>query len=126
MGTPASSARAAGRVHGNRAVACSPMNRDGSSAQGNWNVTIDTPAGERSGVLELCADGGRLTGFMTDGKHRVPLADGRIDGNQLHWSAQISKPMSMNLKFTATVEGDEIRGVAKHFLGKARFSGRRL
>jgi hypothetical protein len=33
--------------------------------------------------------------------------------------------MSMKLKFTATVDGDRISGVAKHLLGKAAFSGTR-
>lgn len=101
------------------------MSRGGNSAQGQWNVIIETPGGERSAVLELNADAGRLTGFMTDGKRRVPVADGRIEGNELRWSAQVSEPMRLNLKFTATVEGDEIRGVAKHFLGTVEFRGTR-
>jgi hypothetical protein len=33
--------------------------------------------------------------------------------------------MSLNLKFTAKVESDEINGVARHFLGTASFRGRR-
>ncbi|HEX3845906.1 MAG TPA: hypothetical protein VHV81_00880 [Steroidobacteraceae bacterium] len=101
------------------------MSRNGAGIQGKWNVTIEAPGGDRSGVLELATAGGSLTGFMTDGKHRVPIADGRVNGNELQWTARITKPMSMSLKFTATVAGDEIEGTAKHFLGAARFRGRR-
>ena len=95
------------------------------SVQGRWHVIIETPAGTRSGVLELHADGAHLTGSMSDGERQVPIADGRIEGKELRWSAKISKPMSLSLKFSATVEGDEIRGEARHFLGRAAFRGRR-
>jgi hypothetical protein len=101
------------------------MKREGDDVQGKWQVTIETPAGERSGFLELTSDGRSLTGFMSDGERRVPIADGRVDGNELYWSAKITKPMSLTLKFTAKVREDEIDGVAKHFLGTARFRGRR-
>ena len=90
-----------------------------------WNVVVKTPAGERSGVLELTTDGKQLTGFMSDGERHVPIADGRVDGESLSWTARISKPMSLSLKFTASIEGDRISGAAKHFLGKASFSGKR-
>jgi len=93
--------------------------------QGIWNVVLETPAGDRRGVLELKTDGEKLTGVISDGEHLVPIADGRVDGDVLRWSAKISKPMSLTLKFTATVEGDRISGVAKHLLGKATFKGTR-
>ncbi len=32
------------------------------TAQGTWNVTIDIPGGQRTGVLELQVDGAVLTG----------------------------------------------------------------
>jgi hypothetical protein len=101
------------------------MKREAGNVQGKWHVTIETPAGARSGVLELSSDGRSLTGFMSDGERRVPIADGRVDGNELQWTAKITKPMSLNLKFTAKVESDEINGVARHFLGTASFRGRR-
>lgn len=92
--------------------------------QGKWQVTISTPMGEKSGVLELKVDGTTLTGSLSDGSHHVEISDGRIAGNTLSWSAKISKPR-MSIKFTATVEADRISGVAKHLLGKAPFSGTR-
>jgi hypothetical protein len=93
--------------------------------QGKWNITIKTPMGERSGVLELKTEGTALTGSMSDTDHYAAISDGKVQGNELSWSAKITKPMRMSLKFTATVEADRISGAAKHLLGKATFTGTR-
>ena len=93
--------------------------------QGKWNITIKTPVGEKSGVLELKAEGTTLTGSMSDADHFAAISDGKVDGNKLSWSAKITKPMHLSLKFTATVEADRISGAAKHLLGRATFTGTR-
>jgi hypothetical protein len=93
---------------------------------GKWNVTIKTPAGDRSGVLELKTEGTTLTGSMTGPDHIAEISDGKVNGNQLSWSAKITKPMRLSLKFTAAVEADRISGAAKHLLGKATFTGTRI
>lgn len=93
--------------------------------QGRWNITIKTPVGDKSGVLELKTEGTRLTGSLSDAEHFAAISDGTVEGNQLRWSAKITKPMRMSLKFTAIVEADRISGAAKHLLGKATFTGTR-
>jgi hypothetical protein len=93
--------------------------------EGRWNITIKTPVGEKSGVLDLKTEGSALTGSMSDADHYAAISDGKVQGNQLSWSAKITKPMRMSLKFTATVEADHISGAAKHLLGKATFTGTR-
>jgi hypothetical protein len=93
--------------------------------QGKWNITIKTPMGDKSGVLELKTEGASLTGSLSDAEYYAAISDGKVDGNTLSWSAKITKPMRMSFKFTATVEADRISGAAKHLLGKATFSGTR-
>jgi ABC-type uncharacterized transport system permease subunit len=93
--------------------------------QGKWNITIKTPMGDKSGVLDLKIEGSALTGSMSGADHYAAISDGKVQGNQLSWSAKITKPMRMSLKFTATVEADRISGSAKHLLGKATFTGTR-
>ena len=97
-----------------------------NGAQGRWRVTIDTPMGVRSGVLELTIEGDRLSGSLSDGEHHVPLSDGRVRGDELTWSAKVQKPMRLSFKFTARVLGDRIEGVARHMLGSAKFTGERV
>lgn len=93
--------------------------------QGKWNITIKTPMGDKSGVLELKIDGATLTGSLSDADHHAEISDGRVMGNKLSWSAKITNPMRMNFKFTAVVEADRISGAAKYLLGKATFTGTR-
>jgi len=61
-----------------------------------------------------------LTGSLSDAEHYAAISDGKVEGNQLSWSAKVTKPMRMSFKFTATVEADRISGAAKHLLGKRR------
>jgi hypothetical protein len=93
--------------------------------QGKWNITIKTPMGDKSGVLELNVSGKTLTGSLSDAEHHVAISDGRVEGNRLSWKAKITKPMRLSFKFTAIVEQDRISGDARHFLGAATFSGTR-
>jgi hypothetical protein len=93
--------------------------------QGRWNITLKTPMGERSGVLELATSGTTLTGSMSDGDHSAAISDGKVEGNRLSWSAKIIKPMRLSLKINALVEGDKISGAARHLLGSATFTGTR-
>jgi hypothetical protein len=94
--------------------------------QGKWRITINTPMGERSGVLELQVSGKTLTGSLSDAEHHVAISDGKIEGNRLSWQAKITKPMRLNFKFTAIVDEDRISGAARHLLGTATFSGTRV
>jgi hypothetical protein len=93
--------------------------------QGKWNITIKTPVGDKAGVLELKTEGTTLTGSLSDAEHYAEISGGKVVGNKLSWSAKITKPMRMNLKFTAIVEADRISGAAKHLLGHATFTGTR-
>jgi len=94
--------------------------------QGKWNITIKTPMGDKSGVLDLTVSGKTLTGSLSDAEHHVAISDGRVEGNKLSWKAKITKPMRLSFKFSATVEQDRISGDARHLLGSATFSGTRV
>ena len=89
-------------------------------------MTINTPIGVKSGVLELLVSGNTLTGSLSDADHYVAISDGKVEGNRLSWQAKITKPMRLSLKFTATVDEDRISGTARHMLGTASFSGTRI
>jgi hypothetical protein len=95
------------------------------TVQGKWNITIKTPIGDRTGVLDLKVDGTTLSGSLSDAEHFAAISHGKIEGNKLEWSAKLTKPMRMTFKFTATVEADRIEGSAKHLLGNVTFHGNR-
>ena len=96
------------------------------SADGSWNTTINTPMGAQNGTLILQTSGSELTGKMVGAQGEMALTDGKADGNNLSWKAQMTSPMPMTLEFTATVDGDKISGNVKlGMFGNASFSGTR-
>lgn len=96
------------------------------SADGIWNVTLQTPMGEQKGVLTLTSEGGSLEGTLDTSMGNLPLTDGKVSGDHLTWQTKMTKPMPMNLKFTADVSGDTISGTFKMgLMGKSAFEGTR-
>ncbi len=96
------------------------------SADGTWNMTMNTPMGEQKGTLTLKSNGDVLEGKMEGGQGAQEIEDGKIDGNSLSWIINMTQPMAMKLEFSATVDGDGISGdVNLGAFGKATFSGTR-
>jgi hypothetical protein len=96
------------------------------SANGTWNIVIDTPMGQREAQLTLTSDGGKLTGSHAAEGSAGEIMDGTISGNQVGWKADITDPMPMTLEFSGTVEGDTMSGdVRAGAFGSFPFTGRR-
>lgn len=96
------------------------------SADGTWNVTMNSPMGAQDATLVLATDGDTLTGSMNSPQGSMDITDGTIDGDALTWKAALTQPMPITLEFTATVDGDSISGdVALGSFGNATFSGTR-
>src|ERR1700679_626071 len=111
---PASFVREAALVPGSRSPASRPNPKEIPLVQGKWNITIKTPMGDKSGVLDLKVSGNTLSGSLSDAEHHVVISDGRVDGNKLSWKAKITKPMRLSFNFIASVEQDRISGNARH------------
>jgi hypothetical protein len=86
-----------------------------TSADGTWNLVIDTPVGKQRATLRLSTQDGVLRGVVRDQRHgeEVTLTDLELDGNQLRWAQSITKPMRLNLSFHVTIDGDEMTGRSK-------------
>jgi len=96
------------------------------SADGTWNVTLNTPMGAQAGTLELATDGNTLTGTMSGPQGSMELENGTADGDSLSWTVNMTQPMPITIEATATIDGDEISGEAKlGAFGPATFSGSR-
>ena len=96
------------------------------TANGNWNLVVATPMGERRATLSLKADGGTLTGSQMADGNTAEIFDGTVNGNQLSWKVSISDPMPLTLQFNGTVDGDEVTGsVILGNVGSSPFSGTR-
>ena len=96
------------------------------SIDGTWEVSISTPMGEQKATVTLSTDGAALVGKM-DSDMVSKEFSGTVDGNNLNWEIDITNPMPMTLKITATVDGDSISGdVGLGMFGSAPMTGKRV
>ncbi len=96
------------------------------SADGDWNVTINSPMGAQQAVLTLQTEGSSLSGKMAGPQGTQEFGGGTVDGDALSWVVEMTSPMPMKLECTATVTGDAIEGNVKlGAFGDATFGGTR-
>jgi len=97
------------------------------AVDGKWEIVINSPLGAQKAQLDLKAEGGSLSGSQQAAQGSGPLENGKIDGNNISWSAKITSPMPMTLDFVGTVEGDKLSGSVKAgSFGSFPFTGTRV
>jgi len=96
------------------------------AADGNWNLTMSTPMGERKATLSLKSSGGTLTGTQGAEGNSTEIFDGTISGDDVTWNISITNPMPLTLNFTGKVSGDSMSGeVGIGPMGSFPFTGTR-
>ena len=80
------------------------------AVDGNWNLTMTTPMGERQATLTLLSSGGTLTGVQGAEGNTAEIFDGTVNGDNVSWKVSITNPMPLTLDFTGKVSGDSIAG----------------
>ena len=80
------------------------------AVDGNWNITMSTPMGDRQTTLSLKSAAGALTGTQEAEGNSAEIFDGKTSGDDVFWKVSISNPMPLTLEFTGKVSGDSISG----------------
>jgi hypothetical protein len=80
------------------------------AVDGNWNLTMSTPMGERKATLSLKNSGGTLTGMQGAEGNSAEIFDGTVSGDNIGWKVSITNPMPLTLEFSGKVSGDSISG----------------
>ena len=80
------------------------------SVDGNWNITMSTPLGERQATLALKSSGSTLTGSQAAEGDSADIFDGSVNGGDVAWKVSITNPMPLTLEFAGKVDGDAISG----------------
>jgi hypothetical protein len=80
------------------------------AVDGNWNITMTTPMGDRNTTLTLKNAGGTLTGAQGADGESTEIFDGTTSGDDVAWKVSITNPMPLTLAFTGKVSGDSISG----------------
>src|SRR5258707_5885545 len=80
------------------------------AVDGNWNITMSTPMGDRDTTLSLKNSGGKLTGTHGADGNSTEIFDGTANGDDLAWIVSITNPMPLTLELTGKISGDTISG----------------
>src|SRR5437764_9327819 len=80
------------------------------AVDGNWNITMSTPMGDRKATLSLKNAGGTLTGTQGADGNSTEIFEGTASGDDVAWKVSITNPMPLTLAFTGKVSGDSISG----------------
>jgi len=81
-----------------------------ADVDGKWSGTISTPNGDFPQTFTFKANGPALTGsleFMPG--MEIPIADGKVDGNNISFSVTLDFGMPFKLTYTGVVAGNELK-----------------
>ena len=96
------------------------------AVDGTWNLTMQTPMGERKATLVVTAQGNALKGKQSGEGASTDIFDGTVNGNDVSWKISITNPMPLTLQYNGTVDGDGISGkMSAGAMGSWPFSGTR-
>lgn len=98
---------------------------------GDWEMTSETPRGERTQTIHIEQDGEKLTitmqGGMRGGQGGGEMtAEGTIQGYKVEWSFTRSTPRGeFTIKYTGTVDGDTMTGEVERGQGTSPWTAKR-
>jgi hypothetical protein len=69
------------------------------STDGNWNLIISTPMGERQATLSIKAEGVVLKGSQAAEGKSAEIFDGNVDADTIVWKVSITNPIPIRLSF---------------------------
>jgi hypothetical protein len=79
---------------------------------GDWDVTINSPQGARTGQLSLKQDGDKLTGKIKSQRGDTPL-DGEVKGKEIKFKYTVKfQDQDFVITMTGNVDGDAMKGDA--------------
>jgi DNA-binding beta-propeller fold protein YncE len=81
---------------------------------GDWEMTTQSPRGERTQTIHIEQDGENITVTMQGRGGEELTAEGTVKGNKIEWSMTRSTPRGdFTITYTGTVEGDTMSGEAQ-------------
>jgi hypothetical protein len=80
------------------------------AVDGNWNLVMSTPMGERKAMLSVKSAGSALTGTQGADGNSTEIFDGTANGDDVAWKVAITNPMPLTLEFSGKVSGDNMSG----------------
>jgi hypothetical protein len=96
------------------------------AVDGTWNLTMQTPMGDRKATLDVTSAGAKLQGTQSAEGNSADIFDGAVEGSAVSWKVNITSPMPMTLEFKGTVDGAGMTGsMTAGAFGSWPFTGQR-
>jgi hypothetical protein len=80
---------------------------------GSYECVLKSPMGDQKSVMTVNVDGDTWTGKNAGAQGELECKDGKVDGNTITWTMDLTVPMPMKLEATATIDGDALTGSVK-------------
>ncbi len=83
------------------------------SVDGVYETVVKSPLGDQKATLTVKSDGDSWSGSQAGAMGTAEITGGKVDGNTISWTMNVSVPMPMSLDCTATIDGDSVTGSVK-------------
>lgn len=84
---------------------------DTVNVTGKWEMTSQSPRGERTRVIEFVQDGENLNVLSENRRGDKTKSKGTVKGNKIEWTVSRSTPRGdFSVTYKGTVTGDTIKG----------------
>lgn len=80
------------------------------SVAGTYDCVTKSPMGDQKSKFTVNVDGESFTGQNAGQMGSMDVVDGKVDGNTLSWTMNMTVPMPMKLEASATIDGDALTG----------------
>lgn len=98
-----------------------------ANIDGSWDTLVKSPMGDQKATLTITSSGDTFTGQYSGAMGTTEIKNGKVDGDKLSWSLDITVPMPMTLTAEATVSGDDLNGqVTAGAFGSFPMTGNRV
>ncbi|URW75359.1 hypothetical protein M9980_12585 [Sphingomonas donggukensis] len=81
-----------------------------ANIDGTWDTVTRSPMGDQKATLTIASSGDTFAGQYSGAMGTTEIKNGKVDGDKLTWSLDITVPMPMTLTAEATVNGDALDG----------------
>jgi hypothetical protein len=97
-----------------------------TKVDGAYDCVTKTPMGDQASVFTIVSDGDSFQGTNASPLGSMDVRDGKVEGNRLTWTMEMTVPMPMTFKCEGLVEGDNIvASIDAGPFGKITMSGKR-
>jgi hypothetical protein len=97
-----------------------------AEVDGAYDCVTKTPLGDQASVFTVIRSGDTFHGTNAGPLGSLDVRNGKVDGNRLTWTMEMTLPMPMTMEAEAVVEGDTLTGTIQlGAFGVAPMTGKR-